>query len=217
MKLHSVFQWIVAAYGLSCSIITLTFTFSTVSFHDFISAVGDGFLDNGTGAGRELRAWHGALQTDVAACSGVYCAGDVALHAVNLFFLFTYIPLCAMFAAFVLDQSTVIDTLFGDGWGTLFTWRREAAEMPALENASGQSKSGNRRRASSRAKRAGPQFIYDDTFGIIQKDILDTWNRPKKLSIDSDDGAPSSQPRTPLPPIRNLTPRPSAGGSKLII
>jgi hypothetical protein len=226
MKLYGIFFGIVACYGLICSGITLLCIFSNANFDDLVSYVSS--FDNRHNI--ELRDWHLALSTDFNSCSGTMdCTSGIALHILNLFYLFTYVPICAMFVAFVLDNPMIKNTLYGESLGVIFTGGREVslAEMPPLENASsgrGQgplpSTTPNRPRSSSEssneAKQTGHQLIYDDTFGIIQKEILDIWNRPKKMHIDTDELAPPPRVGTPLPPIRNITPRPSSSAPKKI-
>lgn len=125
-----------------------------------------------------------------------------------------------MFAAFVLMNPTIQKTLFGDYLSSFLPGGVDApTEMPPLEHDSGSAaptpgRSGNRRRTSSSgrnaAKRAGSQLVYDETFGIIRKDIIDSWSRRKRPnSIDTTAEVPSTQARNTLPPVRLVTPKAS--------
>ena len=123
-----------------------------------------------------------------------------------------------MFASFVLMNPTVQKTLFGEYFSSFLPGGVDIpAEMPPLEHDSSSAAptptpSGNRRRTSSSgrnaAKRAGSQLVYDETFGIIRKDIIDSWSRIKRpKNIDTTAEVSSTQARSSLPPVRLVTPK----------
>lgn len=213
MALHSLFLWIIACYGVICVGITAVFAFSKSGVDVMVSYLNsyDGCLVD------SLIAWRSNLQYSLERCQGLFgCTADMSLQVIDLFFLFTYIPLCAMFAAFILSNPTIKRALFGEYVSRFLSSSLDVvAEMPALEHANAQpipssGSSVNRRRTSSAGRSSkviSEQLIFDDTFGIIRKDILESWNQPKKISINTDFMGETTERRNPLPPVRSITPK----------
>lgn len=213
MALHLVYLRIIACYGLLCGGITTLLALSNYKFGQvlpYFNSYDARLLEN-------FKEWHDKLHSSLATCEGTAsCAVDAALHVVDLFFLFAYIPLCSMFAAFVLSNSTIKRVLFGEFVGSLLPIGSDVvAEMPALEHSNCQPVQNavpthNRRRASSSSRsslRSSEHLVFDDTFGIIRKDIIESWNRPKNMNIDTTAPVKSTGPRDNLPPVRLVTPR----------
>lgn len=236
MMLPKIFGWIVVLHGSICVVIAAITMFHGIGRDATRVSIDTDLLGPLLLFGGKLdqfASWLTDVHHSAEICSStVDCVGRLFDHAFELFFMYIYLPLTAMFATFVIDQTITNKRVMG----ILFHRARpRTASMPALENSENNRRSGSNKSAKSPASSVrtsiqppkrlelyGRGLVYDDTFGLIPKDILDSWRHDQRVEASGvrtqscADMTQLQQGSVPpasvvvklkiIPPVRNRTP-----------
>ena len=232
MKLRKIFIWIVVLHASICLMLSGFFMFYSYNsqhvYTQFVDSELISMLSPYSGNMEEFAQWLQDLHVSSTTCSTITeCVGRIFVHVVELFFMYIIIPLTAMFATFVIDQSMTNRSISNLLWGRLRS--SSNITMPPLENlgerykphrASNQTTQ-NRKNATIQSTRAPTApivsrstsgLVFDETFGFISKEILDLWeehDRDSKASTSLVEKCGSDQStlikkNRELPPVRNI-------------
>jgi hypothetical protein len=195
--LPKIFGWFVILHGSICVVIAAITMFHGVGKGATRVSIDSDLFGSlllfGGGKLDQFVTWLQDVHHSAEICnSAVDCVGRLFDHAFELFFMYVYLPLTAMFATFVIDQTMTNKRILG----ILFDRSRpRTASMPALENSENNARTSNSNKASKspassarslirppkKLESYGSSLVYDDIFGLIPKDIIDSWSQNQRI------------------------------------